>query len=298
MGGAQIRIMQRLGAGRNLSLGELELAKIGAERYDFSDPYHLALTVSWGWFLAAIGVLYGAINIVFATLYFLKPGSVAHAHPGSLLDPFFFSIETFATVGYGEMYPADAYSHWVAGLEIVVGMAFTAIVTGLIFVRFSKPRAKILYAEQPAVSLHDGVPTLMIRFANGRMNVLSDASIRLSALVRTVSVEGHVFRRAVDLNLTNSRLAIFAMTVTAMHVIDEQSPLHGLTPEQMIEDNIRLFLTVEVHDPALGVSVRDLQYYRADQIAFGMRYADAISRDDQGRTLADLRRISLLEPDV
>lgn len=298
MGGAQIRVMRRLGVGRNLSLGEPEFAKIGARAYDFSDPYHLALTVGWGWFLGAVGLLYGAINVLFATAYFLKPGSITNAHPGSLLDPFFFSIETFATVGYGEMYPADAYSHWVAGLEIVVGMAFTAIVTGLIFVRFSKPRAKILYAEQPVVALHDGQPTLMIRFANGRMNVLSDAAIRLSALVRSVSTEGHVFRRAVDLNLTNSRLAIFAMTVTVMHVLDEQSPLSGLTAEQMSADGMRLFLTVEAHDPALGVSVRDLQYYRADQIAFGMRYADAISRDDQGRTLADLRRISLLEPDI
>jgi inward rectifier potassium channel len=298
VGGAQIRVMRRVGFGRNVSLGEPEYAKIGARIYDFSDPYHLALTVGWGWFLGAVGLLYGAINVLFATAYFLKPGSITNAHPGSLLDPFFFSIETFATVGYGEMYPADAYSHWVAGLEIVVGMAFTAIVTGLIFVRFSKPRAKILYAEQPVVALHDGQPTLMIRFANGRMNVLSGAAIRLSALVRSVSTEGHVFRRAVDLNLTNSRLAIFAMTVTVMHVLDEQSPLSGLTPEQMIDDGMRLFLTVEAHDPALGVSVRDLQYYRADQIAFGMRYADAISRDDQGRTLADLRRISLLEPDI
>ena len=298
MGGAQIRIMRRGGAGRNLSLGELELAKIGADKYDFSDPYHLALTVSWGWFLAGAGLLYGAINLVFATAYFLKPGSITNAHPGSLLDPFFFSIETFATVGYGEMYPADAYSHWVAGLEIMVGMAFTAIVTGLIFVRFSKPRAKILYADRPVVAMHDGRPTLMLRFANGRMNVLSDATIRLSALVRTVSSEGHVFRRGVDLHLTSSRMAIFAMTATSMHVLDEHSPLFGLTSEQMIADDVRLFLTVEVHDPALGVSVRDLQYYRAEQIAFGMRYADAISRDDQGRTLADLRRISLLEPDV
>ena len=298
MGGAQIRIMRRGGSGRNLSLAELQLAKIGDDRFDFSDPYHLALTVSWGWFLAGTGLLYGAINLVFATAYFLKPGSITNAHPGSLLDPFFFSIETFATVGYGEMYPADAYSHWVAGLEIMVGMAFTAIVTGLIFVRFSKPRAKILYADRPVVAMHDGRPTLMLRFANGRMNVLSDATIRLSALVRTVSSEGHVFRRGVDLHLTSSRMAIFAMTATSMHVLDEHSPLFGLTSEQMIADDVRLFLTVEVHDPALGVSVRDLQYYRAEQIAFGMRYADAISRDDQGRTLADLRRISLLEPDV
>ena len=298
MGGAQIRIFRRGGPSRSLSLAELQLAKIGASTYDFSDPYHLALTVSWGWFLAGVGALYGVINLVFATAYFLKPGSIAHAHPGSLLDPFFFSIETFATVGYGEMYPADAYSHWVAGLEIVVGMAFTAIVTGLIFVRFSKPRARVIYAERPVVTRHDGKPTLMIRFANGRAIVLTDASIRLSALIRTVSEEGHVFRRAVDLRLVNSRLAIFAMTVTSMHVIDEHSPLHGLTAEQMIEDDVRLFLTVEVHDPALGVSVRDLQYYQAEQVAFGMRYADAISRDEQGRTLADLRRISLLESDT
>jgi inward rectifier potassium channel len=292
-----MRIFRRGGANRALSLSELRLAKIGSSTYDFSDPYHLALTVSWGWFLAGVGALYGVINLVFATAYFLKPGTIVNAHPGSLLDPFFFSIETFATVGYGEMYPADAYSHWVAGLEIIVGMAFTAIVTGLIFVRFSKPRARVIYADRPVVTRHDGKPTLMIRFANGRANVLTDASIRLSALIRTVSEEGHVFRKAVDLHLVNSRLAIFAMTVTTMHVIDEHSPLHGLTAEQMIADDVRLFLTVEVHDPALGVSVRDLQYYRPEQVAFGMRYADAVSRDEQGRTLADLRRISLLESD-
>ncbi len=277
---------------------EPAFAKIGATRYDLRDPYHLALTIGWGWFLAGVAGLYVGINLIFAVVYFLAPGSVANAQPGSLLDPFFFSIETFATVGYGEMYPANAYSHAVAGVEIVVGMAFTAIVTGLTFVRFSKPRAKVLYADQPVVAQLDGRPTLMIRFANGRMNVLSDASIRLSALVRSVSEEGHVFNRAVDLNLTNSRMAIFAMTMTIIHVLDEQSPLHGLTSQQMIDQGVRLFLTLEIHDPALGVMVRDLHYYRADQIAFGRRYADAVSRDDQGRTLADLRRISLTEPDL
>jgi inward rectifier potassium channel len=288
--------MRRTASGKALGVGELELSKIGVARYDLTDPYHTALTVPWAWFLAGVAGLYGLINIVFAIAYFLRPGSIVNAHPGSLLDPFFFSIETFATVGYGEMYPANAYSHWVAGVEIIVGMTFTAIVTGLIFVRFSKPRARILYADQAVVTRHNGKPTLMVRFGNGRMNVLSDASVRLSALVRQVSEEGTLFRRAVDLPLINSRFAIFALTLTIVHEIDEASPLFGLTEAQMIADDVRLFLTVEAHDPALAATVKDLQTYRADKIAFGMRYADAIRSDEAGRSQADLRRISLLEP--
>lgn len=297
MGGAQFTSRARTASGRTLGLEELRLSKTGVARYDLSDPYHTALTVPWAWFLAGVAGLYGLINIVFALAYYAQPGSIVNAHPGSLLDPFFFSIETFATVGYGEMYPANAYSHWVAGVEIVVGMTFTAIVTGLIFVRFSKPRARILYAERPVITRHDGKPTLMLRFANGRMYVLTDTTARLSLLRRYDSAEGATFRRAVDLQLATSRFALFALTLTILHVIDETSPLFGLTEEEIAAGDMRLFLTIEAHDPALGATVRDLQSYEAAQIAFGMRYADAVSRSEDGRNRADLTRISLLEPE-
>lgn len=295
MGGAQI--MRRIGISKTLNETELEFRKIGAARYDYRDPYHAALTVGWGWFSAGAAALYILINLLFALAYFLKAGTIAHARPGQFLDAFFFSIETFATVGYGEMYPADTYSHTVAGVEIIVGMAFTAIATGLIFVRFSKPRAKIVYAERPVVAQYDGHPTLMIRIANARMNVMTDTSVRLSALLVSLSREGQSFRRGVELKLVNSRIAVFAMTFTVLHVIDEDSPLYGLSEEQWIEGRVRLFLTLQAHDPALGVTVHDLASYDPEKVAHGMRYADAVGPDEQGRISVDLRRISLLEPE-
>ena len=102
--------------------------------------------MTWPRFLTALRALYLSANVVFATLFWLVPGSVAQARPGSFADAFFFSIETLATVGYGEMYPATLYGHVVAAAEIVCGLAFIAILTGLTFVRFSRPRAKLVFA--------------------------------------------------------------------------------------------------------------------------------------------------------
>ena len=139
-------------------LGSYEFRKRGVSRFDLRDPYHLAVTLTWPQFLAALFVLYLSVNIVFATLFWLVPGSVANARLGSFADAFFFSIETLATVGYGEMYPATGYGRLVAGSEIVCGLAFTVILTGLTFVRFSRPRAKFIFAANPVVAMHKGEP--------------------------------------------------------------------------------------------------------------------------------------------
>jgi inward rectifier potassium channel len=283
--------------GASVSLGGFALTKIGAQRYDLKDPYHLALTINWWGFLGLVAGLYLTANLMFAGLYSLDPDAVVNARPGSFLDVFFFSVETLATVGYGEMHPGSDYGHWVAGLEIIVGMAFTAIVTGLIFVRFSKPRARILYAEKAVVTRHNGCPTLMIRLGNGRMNMLTDTTIRLSALMLEKTTEGVNYRRAVELPLTTPRYAIFALTLTVMHEITEHSPLHGFDAERMLAESVRLIVSVEANDPALGAVVTDLRAYDPGSVAFGMRYTDAITIDDTGRTIADMRGISRMEAD-
>jgi inward rectifier potassium channel len=126
------------------------------------DPYHLAVALTWPQFLATLLMLYLLVNVAFATLFWLIPGSVANARAYSFPDAFFFSIETLATVGYGEMYPVTLYGHVVASAEIVCGLAFTAILTGLTFVRFSRPRAKLVFASHPVVAMHNGKPTLML----------------------------------------------------------------------------------------------------------------------------------------
>ncbi len=273
-----------------------EIHKSGVERFDFRDPYYLAVTLSWPAFIFMSLLSLAAINVIFAALYALRPGAIQNLPPGDVLRAFFFSLETLATVGYGEMAPATTYGHVVAAVEIVLGMAFTAIFTGILFVRFSRPQARILFADKVVVPIHNGVPTLMVRIANGRLTMLTHATARLAILALEISDEGHAFRRVQDLHLIRADLPVFPLTWTLMHVIDETSPLHGFGPAELDEHQIRIFLSVEARDAALGALVQDLGAFERQQVMFDMRCSDAVGIDASGRTIADLARLSLVEP--
>jgi inward rectifier potassium channel len=278
--------------------GDLGISKIGASRFDISDPYHLAVSLSWPAFAAVLLASWLAINLIFAALYAASPGDLANARPGSFSDAFFFSIETLATVGYGVMAPATLYGHVVSAAEIVCGMVFTAIMTGLLFVRFSRPKAKLLYAQDAVITRYNGLPTLMVRFANGRMTIMTSATARLFVLLAERTAEGQYLRRVHDLPVLQSHLPLFVMPWTLMHVIDHASPLHGLDAERAAQTEARLILTIEAHDRALATAVTDVHSYPAPNIRFGMRYADAVHVDETGHATADLARISLLEPEA
>ena len=279
-------------------LGSYEFKKKGVSRFDLRDPYHLAIALTWPQFLASLLVIYLAVNVVFATLFWLAPGSVGHARPGSFADSFFFSIETISTVGYGEMYPATLYGHLVVSVEIVCGLAFTAILTGLTFVRFSRPRAKLIFAANPVMALHNDKPTFMVRIGNGRAAVLADATAQLNVLLSEIGADREVFRRVQELRLERAHLPIFPLFWTLMHVVDERSPLYGYDAMRAIEADVQVFVTVEAHDPTLATTVHDLHNYSAKEIRFGMRYADAMTTTADGTPLLDLTRIGTLEPDV
>ena len=279
-------------------LGSYELKKKGVSRFDLRDPYHLAIALTWPQFLASLLVFYLAVNLVFATLYWLAPGSVAHARSGSFADVFFFSIETVATVGYGEMYPTTMYGHLIASVEIFCGLAFTAILTGLTFVRFSRPRARLIFAANPVIAMHHGKPTLMVRIGNGRAAVLADAKAQLNVLISEIGADGEVFHRAQELRLERTQLPIFPLFWTLMHVVDERSPLHGYDSKRAIEADAQVFVTLEARDPTLAATVHDLHNYSAKDIRFGMRYSEAMTTSADGTPLLDLTRIGALEPDV
>ncbi len=278
-------------------LGAFELRKRGAVRFDLREPYHFAVSLSWPHFALLFLCLNLAINVLFAGFYLLQPGSVANARSGSYSDVFFFSMETLATVGYGAMSPATFYGHVVSASEIITGMAFTAIMTGLTFVRFSRGRARILYADKAVIANYNGVPTLMVRIANGRTSMMTNGRAELSALIGELTQEGQFYRRVRDLQLSRARLPMFPLTWTLMHQIDATSPLHGWDAEAFVTRQLRLVLTVAVHDLALGADVRDIKDYGGADIAIGMRYTDAVSIDEHGHTIADLGLLSDLEPD-
>jgi inward rectifier potassium channel len=277
--------------------GDFGLSKIGASRFDYGDPYHLSVSVSWPAFVAALLAVWLAINLFFAGLYFTIPGGVANARPDSFWDVFFFSVETLATVGYGTMSPVSLPAHIISSVELVAGTAFTAIVTGLLFVRFSRPKAKILFADNVVVTPHNGHPTLMIRLVNGRMTPMTNADARLYVLIGERTREGQNFRRIQDMALAQSHLPLFIMPWTLMHRIDDASPLRGLDAETLPGSVVRLFLTIEARDAALATMVHDMKDYDRTHIRFGKRYASAVSLDELGRAIADLSRLSLLEDD-
>jgi len=276
---------------------DFEFLKIGADRFDLTDPYHLALTAPWPYFTLGVFGFYGVINLAFAGLYLAQPGCVANAHPGSIADAFFFSIETLATVGYGVMAPATLYGHVVATTEIVTGMAFTAIMTGLIFVRFSKPKARILYADKVVITRHNERPTLIMRIGNRRTTMLTNTTLRVHVLLLETSREGQTYRQAYELRLARASVPIFPMTLTIMHEIDEYSPLHRYDLKTLADTDIRILLSLEARDPGLAAMVYDLKTYRGSDILYGRRFVDTVLSSGEGGIVVDLTRIHLTEPD-
>lgn len=280
-----------------LSVGPQEFIKKGLSRFDPHDPYYFAVSLGWRRFTALFVAAELAINTLFAGLYMLQPAAIANQPRPGFSSAFFFSLETLATVGYGEMYPGTTYGHIVSSLEILIGTVFTAIMTGLLFVRFSKPKAKVLYAANPVVTMNNGRPTLMLRIGNARTSVLHNATITMHMLTRTTSAEGQRQANVVELPLVRGRLPIFAILFTMMHVIDETSPMHGLDAEGVEAQDLRLFVTVAAKDPAIGQEVSDLHTFAGTDIRFGMRYVDAVQTIGDHRTVADYSLLGMIEPE-
>jgi inward rectifier potassium channel len=281
-----------------IQMGAFELSKKGVKRYDWRDPYHVVMGLTWSQFALFFVMANLSLNLLFAILLSLQPGAVANARPGRFTDLFFFSMETLATVGYGVFSPATLYAHIVASTEIITGVAFTALMTGITFVRFARPRAKVLFADNAVIANYNGKPTLMVRIANGRVTMLTDARAHITVLIGEFTAEGQHYRRVHDLPLARSHFASFALTWTLMHTIDEQSPIYGRDARNFRENDIRVFVSIAAYDLTLAAEVRAMQSYRSTNVLWGMRYVDAVSIDEQGRTIADLRRLSDIEPDA
>jgi inward rectifier potassium channel len=273
----------------------IDLRKSGVVRFDLRDRYHLAVSAPWVAFILVAFCAVMALNTIFAILYSLRPGAVQNLETGDVLRGFFFSLETMATVGYGEMAPASLYGHIVSSIQILIGMTFLAIFTGILFVRFSRPEAKIRSPTKIVVTSHNSKPTLMVRIANGRLTMLTHALADLTMMAAETTHEGQSFMRVYDLPLVRARMPIFPLTWTLMHVIDEASPLHGLGPEDLKAQQARIFLTIEARDAAIGAQVQDVFGFEPHQISFGMRYSDAVVADESGSVVADISKLSLVE---
>ncbi len=283
--------------GVSVRSGQFEFVKLNTARWEGRDLYHSMLNLSWPQF---IGVLLGSylfINVTFALLYVAGSGDIAEMPPGSFGSAFFFSVETLATVGYGHMYPATTYGHCVATAEIMVGMFGLAVVTGLIFVRFSRPTARFEYSRSLVVSNFDGKPALMLRVANLRHQAMVEAEFRLMLMRNEAVAEGEVIRRFHELKMLMPYLTLFPAALTLRHVVDEHSPLHGtLTPEALESGDCRFVASIVCVDTVIPAPVQSQQDYSWREVRFGHRFSEIWHDAADGRMTVDYGRLHDTEP--
>ncbi|QAU23053.1 potassium channel protein [Dyella sp. M7H15-1] len=272
---------------RIVQVGGRPFVSEGLPERIWDDFYHRALTVSWPVFFSLGTSVFLIFNAIFAIIYQIDPNGIANQYPKGLAGAFFFSVETLATVGYGDMHPQSIYTHIVATTEIILGMGNIAVMTGLIFARFSRPRAKILFGKHPVVRMIEGQQTLMMRAANMRLNLIAQASAQLHLVRRHQSPEGFQIRRIEDLKLVREQHPIFMLSWNLMHVIDESSPLYGATPENLEASESALLLTIEGIDETTSQSMLARHQWGIKEVRWNYRYLDLVRKDENGLNVID-----------
>jgi inward rectifier potassium channel len=275
---------------RVIRLGDREIITEGLRLRFWADLSHRCMTASWPAFIAGAALVFVAFNAVFAVFYWIGDQPISNVPGGAYIDYLYFSIETLSTAGYGDMHPQTHYGHFIATVELFTGIFSMSLMTGLIFARFSRPSARLLFADNPVISSHDGKPTLMVRLANERHNIISNATARLWLFKTVASLEGQPLRRFYELPLVRNESPALALSWTLYHVLDEESPLYGLGADDLKASSASLAVVVSGFDVLAAQNVHAQKSYHHHDIRFGHRYADILGTAEDGRLRVDYGR--------
>jgi inward rectifier potassium channel len=258
----------------------------------WADISHRCMTAKWPAFIGGAALVFVVFNAVFASFYWIGDQPISNVPGGAYIDYLYFSIETLSTAGYGDMHPQTHYGHFIAAVELFTGIFSMSLMTGLIFARFSRPNARLLFADNPVISNHDGEPTLMIRLANERHNIIGNATAKLWLLRNVVNAEGASHRRFYELPLVRNEHPALALSWTLFHTIDENSPLYQQGAENLDATSVTLTVVVSGYDVVAAQTVHARKSYDHAAILFGHSYADIIDRQEDGRLKLDYGRFN------
>ena len=278
---------ERTSRPQTVRLGNREVIAEGLRLSFWADISHRCMTASWPAFIGGAAVVFVVFNAVFAVFYWIGNQPIANVPGGAYIDYLYFSIETLSTAGYGDMHPDTHYGHFIATVELFTGIFSMSLMTGLIFARFSRPNARLLFADTAVISNHDGKPTLMVRFANERHNIIGNATARLWLLRNEVSPEGRSIRRFYVLRLERSEHPALALSWTLFHVLDEKSPLYRLDAKDLEASEVALIVVVSGYDVVAAQTVHARKSYDHSDIRFGRHYADILDTSQDGRIRID-----------
>jgi inward rectifier potassium channel len=281
---------ERTPKARVVRFGGREIITEGLNLNFWADISHRCMTATWPAFIGGAALVFIAFNAVFALFYLIGNQPISNVPGGAYIDYLYFSIETLSTAGYGDMHPQTHYGHFIATVELFTGIFSMSLMTGLIFARFSRPNARLLFADNPVISHHEGQPTLMVRLANERHNIISNATARLWLFRNIVSAEGQPFRRFYELPLVRNESPALALSWTLFHVLDEESPLYGLTADDLDAAKASLVVVVSGYDVVAAQTVHARKPYDHSDIRFGHRYAEILGTAEDGRLRIDYGR--------
>lgn len=267
---------------------------IGVRPPGLRDVYHYMVGATWGRVVLVLFACFLGVNTLFATIYMLI-GGIEGARPGQFSDAFFFSVQTIGTIGYGVMYPKTLTAHLVVTSETMVGMMSMAIITGLVFAKFSRPTARVMFSQVACIALRDGVPTLMFRVANERNNSVVEATMRVSLLRNERTKEGEFIRKIYDVPLLRSTSPAFILSWTALHQIVPGSPLYGLTQEDLEALAVQIQVTLIGLDETIAQNIHARYSYQAKDLRWDVRLDDVII-DVEGRRVVDYTRFHDVVP--
>ena len=281
--------------------GSFNVSRTGLGLLENFAPYHFLLTISWTGFLGVVSVTYVVLNLVFALIYMMC-GPDALLGPGATMlggrfsQAFFFSIQTFATIGYGQIGPNGLAANVVVTIEALVGLMYQALATGLLFARFTHPNPALLFSRHAVIAPYNEGKGLMFRLVNGRRSEI----IELEAQVLFSAVEpdsrGGTTRRYSLLPLERNKVTFFPLSWTIVHPIDANSPLAGRTAEDLERTQAEILVLLSGIDQALEQTVHARSSYRPDEIIWNARFKSMfLSADATARVAVDISRIHEIE---
>jgi inward rectifier potassium channel len=279
--------------------GQLRFERRGLRPTPFADFYHLLMGATWRRLLALFALAYLALNSSFATLYFLGgPDTLLNARPGSFTDAFWFSVQTFATIGYGVLAPNTNYAHLLVTVESFTGMLSVALATGILFAKFSRPTARVLFTRNVLIHTRNGIPTLVFRVGNLRSAPLLDVHVKVHALMDEVTKEGQELRRAQPLELERTHMPMFLLAWNIFHPITQASPLYGIDVTNVGQRLVGVIVTFSGVDDTMVQTVHARHTYTPADLQFAMRFSDMMDRSVPGKLIVDYARFDELIPEA
>ena len=280
--------------------GTFNVTREGLNPLSALSLYHWLLVISWSRLLAFLTVSYVAFNALFACAFLLcgpdalqsASGSFA-AHP--FYRAFFFSVDTFATIGYGNIIPVGVAANTLVTIEALVNILAIALATGVIFSRFSRPSARIVYSRNAIVAPYREKTALEFRIANGRTSQLIEVQIQV-ILTKLEQVNGTSIRKFYDLDLERQRVVFFTLSWTVVHPIDPSSPIWGLTKKDLLDADAEVLILLTGTDETLSQTVHSRSSYKADEIVWGAKFANMFLRSEAAGIIGmNLNRIHDIE---